>query len=82
MLKYIGKRVLQMIALFYVFIFVLFSIMSAQPGGIQNQFVGNPNIPPEAQADPHRPARPRSAVARPARSHLPQLHPVPPQLDS
>lgn len=49
MLKYIGKRVLQMIALFYVFIFVLFSIMSAQPGGIENQFVGNPNIPPEAK---------------------------------
>lgn len=49
MLKFIGKRVLQMIGLFYAFILILFTIMSAQPGGIQNQFIGNPNVTPEAR---------------------------------
>ncbi len=49
MWKFIAKRVGQMIVLFYVFIALLFLILDLQPGDISAQFVGNPDIPPEAK---------------------------------
>ncbi len=49
MWKYIAKRMGQMIVLFYVFIALLFLILDLQPGDISAQFVGNPDIPPEAK---------------------------------
>lgn len=49
MWKFIAKRLGQMIVLFYVFIALLFLILDLQPGDISAQFVGNPDIPPEAK---------------------------------
>lgn len=49
MLKFIGKRLVQMVALFAVFLTVLFFLLEAQPGDITQQFIGNPEIPPEAK---------------------------------
>ncbi|NND83782.1 MAG: ABC transporter permease [Acidimicrobiia bacterium] len=49
MWKYIAKRLGQMIILFYVFVALLFLILDLQPGDISQQFVGNPDIPPEAK---------------------------------
>lgn len=49
MWKFIAKRLGQMIVLFYVFLALLFLILDLQPGDISAQFVGNPDIPPEAK---------------------------------
>ncbi len=49
MWKFIAKRMGQMILLFYVFIALLFLILDLQPGDISQQFIGNPDIPPEAK---------------------------------
>ena len=49
MLKYIAKRFGQIFVLFYVFLALLFLLLDLQPGDISQQFVGNPNIPPEAK---------------------------------
>lgn len=49
MLKYIAKRFGQIFILFYVFLALLFLLLDLQPGDISQQFVGNPNIPPEAK---------------------------------
>ncbi len=49
MVKYIAKRFGQIFILFYVFLALLFLLLDLQPGDISQQFVGNPNIPPEAK---------------------------------
>jgi peptide/nickel transport system permease protein len=49
MVKYIFKRFGQIIILFYVFLALLFLLLDLQPGDISQQFVGNPDIPPEAK---------------------------------
>ncbi len=49
MWKFIAKRVGQMIVLFYIFLALLFVLLDLQPGDISQQFVGNPDIPPEAK---------------------------------
>ena len=49
MLKYIAKRFGQIFVLFYVFLALLFLLLDLQPGDISQQFIGNPNIPPEAK---------------------------------
>lgn len=50
MVKYLLRRIIQMFALFLVFLTLLFFLLEAQPGDLSQQFVGNPNIPPEAKA--------------------------------
>lgn len=50
MLKFIGQRLLQMFLLFVLFLTILFFLLEAQPGDLSQQFVGNPEIPPEAKA--------------------------------
>jgi peptide/nickel transport system permease protein len=50
MWKFILKRVGQMVVLFYIFLALLFLLLDLQPGDISDQFVGNPDIPPEAKA--------------------------------
>ncbi len=49
MAKFLGKRVVQMLLLFLLFLTILFFLLNAQPGDISQQFVGNPDIPPEAK---------------------------------
>jgi peptide/nickel transport system permease protein len=49
MWKFILKRVGQMVVLFYIFLALLFLLLDLQPGDISQQFVGNPDIPPEAR---------------------------------
>lgn len=49
MLKFIGQRLLQMLLLFVLFLTILFFLLEAQPGDLSQQFVGNPEIPPEAK---------------------------------
>lgn len=49
MVKYLVRRVIQMFLLFLVFLTMLFFLLEAQPGDLSQQFVGNPNIPPEAR---------------------------------
>lgn len=49
MVRYLTIRLLQMFVLFLVFLTILFFLINAQPGDISAQFVGNPDIPPEAK---------------------------------
>jgi peptide/nickel transport system permease protein len=49
MVKFIAKRVAQMFALFVVFLTILFFLLDAQPGDLSQQYIGNPDIPPEAK---------------------------------
>jgi peptide/nickel transport system permease protein len=49
-LKFIGGRLVQMLVLFVLFLTILFFLLQAQPGDISQQFVANPQIPPEAKA--------------------------------
>ncbi len=49
MASYILRRVLQILLTLVIFQTLLFFLLQAQPGGIQYQFMGNPDIPPEAQ---------------------------------
>jgi len=47
---FIGKRLLQMILLFVIFLTIVFFLLDAQPGDLSQQYVGNPDIPPEVKA--------------------------------
>ena len=47
--RYLVSRLLQIIFLLLVFQTLLFFLLEAMPGGIENQFIGNPDIPPEAK---------------------------------
>jgi len=49
MLRYIGSRLIQVLITFVLFQTVVFFLLHAQPGDITDQFLGNPNIPPEAR---------------------------------
>lgn len=50
MLKYIGKRVVQMFFVFILFLTLTFFLLQALPGDIVGQkLAGNPNLPPEAR---------------------------------
>ncbi|MDP8957723.1 MAG: ABC transporter permease [Actinomycetota bacterium] len=49
MLRFIGKRAVQMVALFIIYLSVLYILLHAQPGDISAQLVSNPNLPPEAR---------------------------------
>ncbi|MEX1286788.1 MAG: ABC transporter permease [Acidimicrobiia bacterium] len=51
MWMFILKRLGQMVLVFYIFLALLYSLLLAQPGGLENQFVGNPDIPPEAKQE-------------------------------
>jgi peptide/nickel transport system permease protein len=48
--KFIAKRTVQMVLLFIVFLTVLFFLLEAQPGDLSQQYIGNPEIPPEEKA--------------------------------
>lgn len=50
MVKFISKRSAQMIVLFVIFLTVLFFLLEAQPGDLSQQYIGNPEIPPEEKA--------------------------------
>ncbi len=50
MTKFIAKRTIQMVLLFVVFLTVLFFLLEAQPGDLSQQYIGNPEIPPEEKA--------------------------------
>ena len=47
---FISKRSVQMLLLFTVFLTVLFFLLEAQPGDLSQQYIGNPDIPPEEKA--------------------------------
>jgi len=49
LLKYIGKRLIQSVLVFYVFLTATFFLLLAQPGDISDQFLSNPQIPPEVR---------------------------------
>jgi len=49
MARYLVNRILQMLLLFVLFLTILFFLLNAQPGDISAQFIGNPDIPPEAK---------------------------------
>ena len=49
MVKFIAKRMAQMFALFVVFLTILYILLDAQPGDLSQQYIGNPDIPPEAK---------------------------------
>jgi peptide/nickel transport system permease protein len=49
MLKYIGRRTLQNILVFVVFLTATFFLLQAQPGDISQQFLANPKITPEVR---------------------------------
>jgi peptide/nickel transport system permease protein len=50
MLKFIGRRLIQMALLFVAFLTIVFFLLQAQPGDVTDQFIGNPSIPPEVRA--------------------------------
>ena len=47
MLKFIGRRTLQNLLVFVVFLSATFFLLQAQPGDISQQFLANPKITPE-----------------------------------
>lgn len=47
---FIGKRLVQMILLFVIFLTILFFLLDAQPGDLSQQYIGNPDLPPEEKA--------------------------------
>ncbi len=49
MVGYLLRRFLQIILILIVFQTILFFLLQSQPGGIQYQFIANPDIPPEAR---------------------------------
>ena len=49
MLTYIGKRTLQNVLVFVVFLTATFFLMQAQPGDISQQYLANPKITPEVR---------------------------------
>lgn len=50
MAKFISKRMVQMVILFAIFLTILFFLLEAQPGDLSQQYIGNPDIPPEEKA--------------------------------
>lgn len=50
MLKYIGKRLVQSIIVFFVFLTATYFLLQAQPGDISDQFLANPKLTPEVRA--------------------------------
>jgi len=50
MVKFVASRLVQMALLFVVFLTVLFFLLEAQPGDLTQQYIGNPEIPPEEKA--------------------------------
>jgi len=49
MLRFLAVRLVQIVLLLLVFQTLLFFMLEALPGDISNQFIGNPDIPPEAK---------------------------------
>ena len=49
MLKFIGRRLIQMVFLFFLFLTLVFFLLQAQPGDITSQFI-DPTIPAEVRA--------------------------------
>ncbi len=49
MTRYLANRLVQMLITFVLFQTLVFFLLHAQPGDITQQFIGNPNIPPEAR---------------------------------
>lgn len=49
MVQFLWRRLVQMAFLFVLFLTIVFFLLQAQPGSIENQFLGNPEIPPEAR---------------------------------
>jgi len=47
---FISKRTVQMFLLFVIFLTILFFLLEAQPGDLSQQYIGNPDIPPEEKA--------------------------------
>ncbi|HEX2152363.1 MAG TPA: ABC transporter permease [Acidimicrobiia bacterium] len=51
MIKFIGRRLVQMAILFVVFLSVVWLLVQAMPGDISNTLIGNPDIPREARVE-------------------------------
>jgi len=49
LLKFIGRRLIQMVFLFFLFLTLVFFLLQAQPGDITSQFI-DPTIPAEVRA--------------------------------
>lgn len=49
MARLIARRCAQMLVVFVVFLSLLFVLLNAQPGSITDQYLANPDIPPEAR---------------------------------
>jgi peptide/nickel transport system permease protein len=49
LLKFVGRRLIQMVILFFLFLSMVFFLLQAQPGDISAQFL-DPNIPAEVRA--------------------------------
>ncbi len=51
MLKFIGRRIIQIVLTFLAILTAIFFLLQAQPGDVTDQFIGNPSIPPEVRAE-------------------------------
>lgn len=49
MIRYIVSRLFQVLITFLLFQTLVFFLLHAQPGDVTDQFLGNPNIPPESR---------------------------------
>jgi peptide/nickel transport system permease protein len=54
MVKYILKRMAQILITLFIFQTLLFVILTAMPGDVTNQMLNNPDIPPEVVAETRR----------------------------
>jgi peptide/nickel transport system permease protein len=54
MIKYILKRMVQILITLFIFQTLLFVILTAMPGDVTNQMLNNPDIPPEVVAETRR----------------------------
>ncbi len=51
MLKFVGRRLIQIVLIFLAILTAIFFLLQAQPGDVSTQFIGNPDIPPEVRAE-------------------------------
>ena len=49
MLKYISKRILQIILLLFIYVTIVYWLLEAMPGSFIDQYIMNPKITPEAR---------------------------------
>ncbi len=54
MLKFIGRRLIQIVLLFLAYLTFIFFLLQAQPGDVTDQFIGNPEHPARGQGAARR----------------------------